>query len=190
MWNFEVDDIQRVAHVTKAFTNDELDEIIRLGRENLTEGEVVNNGVGKITDYRKSKINFLNPAENTDWLFRKMTDITLTVNQQMFGFDLNSFQEGFQFTQYEAPTGHYDYHVDRLYGKTIRKLTFVLQLTDPSEYEGGELQIYDGGEKEETLGKERGTIWFFPTWTLHRVTPITSGMRNSLVGWVNGPKFR
>ena len=70
-----------------------------------------------------------------------------------------------------------------------RKLSFSIQLTNPDLYEGGDLNIY----KEKTpiqASRALGTINFFPSYVLHRVTPVTKGYRNCLVGWVSGPKFK
>jgi PKHD-type hydroxylase len=70
-----------------------------------------------------------------------------------------------------------------------RKLSIVLQLSDPSEYEGGELQILT--RKEPTsMQKKRGLITVFPAWTLHQVTPVIKGTRQTLVAWISGPAFK
>ena len=65
----------------------------------------------------------------------------------------------------------------------------VLQLSDPSEYEGGELQLLTGKEPT-TIQKQRGLITVFPAWTLHQVTPVTKGTRQTLVAWISGPSFK
>ena len=64
-----------------------------------------------------------------------------------------------------------------------------IQLTDPSEYEGGELQL-KSKNSITTVSKKKGTIIFFPSFMLHRVTPVTKGVRHSLVGWITGPPFK
>ena len=64
-----------------------------------------------------------------------------------------------------------------------------MQLSDPSEYEGGELKLYNGHEPI-TIKREKGLIVFFPSYTLHEVTPVTKGERYTLVGWVHGPAFK
>ena len=65
----------------------------------------------------------------------------------------------------------------------------MLQLTCPSQYEGGNLEILTSGEAVK-MPKERGLIVVFPAWTLHQVTPVTKGHRQSLVAWVSGPNFK
>ena len=63
-------------------------------------------------------------------------------------------------------------------------------LSDPSEFEGGELQVKTCSDQISTLETKKGRAWFFPSYTLHRVTPVTKGVRRSLVLWSGGPEFR
>jgi PKHD-type hydroxylase len=63
-----------------------------------------------------------------------------------------------------------------------------MQLTDPSEYEGGNLEILTRANPD-IVRKELGLIAFFPSWTLHQVTPVTRGERQTLVTWATGPNF-
>jgi PKHD-type hydroxylase len=82
----------------------------------------------------------------------------------------------------------YAWHQD--YGSQIsRKLSLVLQLTDPSRYEGGNLQTMTS-QDVNTVRKQRGLITAFPSFTLHQVTPVTQGSRQSMVAWVSGPAFK
>jgi PKHD-type hydroxylase len=70
-------------------------------------------------------------------------------------------------------------------------MSIVIQLTDPSEYEGGDFEIdsqYPQLPKEEI--REKGSVLVFPSFIPHRVTPVTKGVRRSLVSWIEGPKFR
>jgi PKHD-type hydroxylase len=67
----------------------------------------------------------------------------------------------------------------------------AMQLTDPSEYEGGNLQVLPTGKTEpQNVRKQRGLIAIFPSYVLHQVTPVTQGSRQSLVAWITGPAFR
>lgn len=63
-----------------------------------------------------------------------------------------------------------------------------MQLTDPHEYEGGELELHDGVFKY--LPKNQGAVIAFPSYVLHKVNPVTRGVRHSLVTWVTGPQFK
>jgi predicted 2-oxoglutarate/Fe(II)-dependent dioxygenase YbiX len=69
-----------------------------------------------------------------------------------------------------------------------RKLTFILQLTDPDEYVGGDLIVYTHKE-EERMTRQQGSLIVFPSYTMHEVTELLSGTRYSLIGWVLGPEF-
>jgi PKHD-type hydroxylase len=62
-------------------------------------------------------------------------------------------------------------------------------LSDPSEYDGGDLEIWTGTEPK-VLDKTKGIVHAFPSFVMHRVTPVTRGVRRTLVIWIAGPKFR
>jgi len=107
----------------------------------------------------------------------------------MWNFDIWGYQDSFQYTIYYGDGGHYDWHVDMGPGISNRKISCVLQLSDPEEYDGGDLQMNPGGQIL-TVPKQLGTICFFPSFMLHRVTPLNSGVRKSLVNWFCGANFR
>jgi PKHD-type hydroxylase len=106
-----------------------------------------------------------------------------------FKFDLFGATEGFQFTKYTAPGGKYGRHIDSSPGTLIRKLSFTLQLSDPKDYQGGELCLYLG-DKGEVMKKEQGHVAVFPSYVLHEVKPVTKGTRYSLVSWITGKPFK
>ena len=74
--------------------------------------------------------------------------------------------------------------------ESVRKLSFVYQLTDSDEYEGGNLVFYDDNGNKSIAPRIRGSIILFDSRTRHEVTEVTKGVRKSLVGWVNGPRWR
>ena len=123
------------------------------------------------------------------WVFRRITDIVLNLNERFFMFDIFSINEGLQFTNYIAPSGKYGKHVDRSMDMPVRKLSISIQLTDPKEYNGGELYLYND-DKGTVMDKTQGTLIMFPSYVLHEVMPITKGERNSLVTWVTGKQFK
>ena len=168
------------------FTPDECDSIIRIAtRQGLVSGETAERAGQSL---RNSNLTFLHPSGHTDWMFRRLSNAIATTNQ-FFGFDLISLNEGIQFSEYTAPDGNYDWHVDAGPGTSVRKLSLTVQLTDPNEYEGGELELNPDGQPV-TMDTTRGRAVAFPSWTLHRVKPVTRGVRHSLVVWVAGPAFR
>ena len=72
----------------------------------------------------------------------------------------------------------------------VRKLSFVLQLSDPDSYEGGNLQLLDEAGKSYFAPRKRGTVILFDSRTMHRVTKVKSGLRKSIVGWTVGPRWK
>lgn len=145
-----------------------------------------------ISDVRKSEISWVKLNNETGWLYERMAWITKQLNAQFFEFDLYGFVEDFQYTTYYPNGSHYTWHMDKGYApkaESPRKLSLVLQLTDPSEYEGGDLELFLK-PVPTVVKKEKGLVTAFPSWIMHRVTPITQGIRRTLVIWVAGPKFR
>jgi PKHD-type hydroxylase len=73
-----------------------------------------------------------------------------------------------------------------------RKLSLTVQLSDPSEYEGGDFHIWYGGDEGQfiTMPKEKGTVLIFPSFLMHRVTPVTKGTRKALVFWTGGEPYK
>jgi len=187
-WNFELDQINLYAFWNNAFSKEECQKIINIAKDKgLVKGTTFNDYKKK--DVRDSKISWLYPVDGIDWVFRRVTDITLNLNERFFKFDLFGLNEGFQFTNYEAPSGKYGKHVDRGMNMCVRKLSISIQLTNPKEYEGGELKLYDD-EEETVMDKTQGTLIIFPSYVLHEVMPVTKGERNSLVTWITGKQFK
>jgi len=118
-----------------------------------------------------------------------MASYVIQANEERWEFDLTGFGDGLQYTKYFGGGGHYDWHSD--VGLTVphRKLSMVVQLSDELEYEGGTLQLNVGHDWLE-ISKKKGTLVIFPSFVLHRVTPVTSGVRQSLVSWISGPNLR
>ena len=171
-------------YFTNAFTQEEILKIIEIG-ENLpiTPGTTVghDNEVG-VSEYRVSDISWIDETEETAWIYEKIANYAKIANKEMWNFDIWDYQDLLQFTKYYGDGGHYDWHVDLGPGISNRKLSCVLQLSSPEEYEGGVLQMNPGGNIIE-VPQGLGTICFFPSFLLHRVTPLTSGIRKSLVMW-------
>lgn len=179
--------------VENLFTEEELKRIVEIG--DSSEKGVASVGDGKsedprIIEYRKCSVTRIGFNQDTQFIFDKISYCINKENEQNFGFDLYGIVEDLQYTIYDSLGDHYNWHTDLSYGLSpYRKLTVSVQLSDPTEYEGGELQIKDSDEPI-TLNKKLGAVSMFPSYTLHRVTPITKGVRKSLVVWVTGKAFR
>lgn len=174
-----------------ALTNEECDKLTK----NEFEMTDAFTGDCQLTPkVRKSKIFWIPMIESWRTLYEKILVTVGECNDRIFKFDLTRMAENLQYTEYEESyQGHYSWHYD-VGGNQIdsgRKLSIVVQLSDPSEYEGGELHIICGDDKEYNIApKEKGTMIIFPSYLRHRVTPVTKGKRCSLVTWINGPPFR
>lgn len=174
-----------------AFSDQELDWLqqrAKAAEQNAEIGygkdEVVNSNV------RRSQVAWLTNSPETNWVFEKLGNVVAKINAQHFRFDLTGFGEALQLSNYDqSENGMYGWHCDYGGSGISRKLSMVVQLTDPSEYEGGNLQMLTSGQPQN-VRKQRGLIAVFPAYVLHQVTPVTQGSRQSLVAWVSGPAFK
>lgn len=172
------------------FTPAELDAIEALGDSLAPTKAEIAGRKDNIDHIRITRVAWIERSAETKWLFARVEQTVLDLNARYYKYDLYGLVENFQYTVYQGDEGgHYGWHVDT--GKTVepRKISLTLQLSDPSAYEGGEL-ILEAGEGPSQAQKRRGTLVAFPSYMMHRVTPVTAGIRKSLVAWVAGPKFR
>jgi PKHD-type hydroxylase len=140
---------------------------------------------------RRSEVFWLEEDASTLPIFQLVAQFVQKANAQVFGFDLTGFGEPFQVATYRGEdSGFYGWHVDIGAGRLAqRKLSLVIPLTDPSAYEGGELQLFHDHDPV-TVAMPLGRIVAFPSYVLHRVTPVTRGVRRTLAIWVSGPPYR
>ena len=147
---------------------------------------------------RSSMVKWIPQNSNWDWLYKKMTEWAVEANKELWNFDLHSAPEQIQYTEYYAhENGHYDWHQDIGPGElpSKRKISITVQLSDSEEYEGGELQITTGGDTSNNWGAQtcprgRGVVVLFPSYMMHRVSPVKEGTRKSLVLWVGGSHYK
>ena len=174
-----------------AFTEQELDWLQQKAREATQEAQVGSANRAVVNqDIRRSELNWLTKNEETNWVFDRLSHVVSSLNADYFGFELTGFGEALQLTNYhEAKQGMYAWHQDFGVSGVSRKLSLVLQLSDPNDYEGGELQLLTTGQPT-SIQKKRGLITVFPAWTLHQVTPVIKGTRQTLVTWISGPSFK
>ena len=152
---------------------------------------------GSITnsEYRTSELRWIDKNDvNSKFIADTLWNYAQEANRKSFGFHIDLIKE-IQYTTYRAEEGgKYDWHHDTFWGNPTmydRKLSVVVQLTDPSEYEGGEFELdAQYNQPNPTDLKKKGTIIVFPSFINHRVTQVTSGVRKSLVTWIEGPKFK
>jgi len=148
------------------------------------------------------------------WLGGFLWHYIQRANRENFLYDLRCIDgESMQYTRY-GPGQFYGWHNDagiagaykpqsvgnRQEGlandfvneniELVRKLSFVLQLSDPDDYEGGNLQLLDEAGRSYFAPRKRGTVILFDSRTMHRVLPVKSGLRKSIVGWTVGPRWK
>lgn len=182
-------------YLQNAISSEDCDKIVENHKDNTRNARIVNSDQGKeIQDnVRRSKIQWVTDPALRDYVIQ----LSHKMNRSAFGFDLwqNDYFD-IQFTEYNSnDKGHYNWHIDSHDGEDAiyeqRKLSIVIQLTDPSEYTGGEFQMMNSSKEYSlTEAKGKGTILAFPSYVIHRVTPVTSGIRHSLVTWLTGPAFK
>ena len=123
-------------------------------------------------------------------LIRKVYDTVAPINARTNKFDIDSIKE-MNMLKYGIG-GKYDWHQDVIYRcPKERKFTFIIQLSDSNEYEGGDLEFYEnnlGHDPDEC--REKGSMVVFSSFLYHRITPLTKGNRYSIVGWVFGPPWK
>jgi PKHD-type hydroxylase len=138
---------------------------------------------------RKSDVHFIHHNDYTHWIYNKIFYVMSKVNYETWNLNL-SVCENIQYSEYKK-NGHYDWHIDKgnvhAYPEITRKLSFAMFLNDVEEYEGGNFEVQ--GTIENKVEKKTGRCIIFPSYVRHRVAPVTSGIRKSLVLWVSGPNF-
>lgn len=159
-----------------------------LGYGDPTSPEEHQNRIKEAHKHRKSNVCFLN-FNDYDFLYNKLCTAVTHVNSTNFNKVLYGI-EPLQYAEYDSTyQGFYGIHPDVSHtdAALTRSLSFSMQISEPEEYEGGDLLIYDGNTTY-TANKKFGSITFFDSRMFHEVKPVTSGFRKSIVGWVLGPR--
>jgi PKHD-type hydroxylase len=168
----------------------ECDQIILASAESMKKTGLIHEKAQP--DIRQSEVHWIDEEKEGDWVLRRLMREVSDANKSHFDFHLSDFSELIQIARYKSTEGgHYDWHTD-LGGSAIasrRKLTMVVQLSDPKDYAGGLLEVNVGGNIRQA-SLEQGSAVFFPSFMLHRVTPVIEGVRYSLACWVHGPTFQ
>jgi PKHD-type hydroxylase len=143
---------------------------------------------------RVSKVRWIPKNEESQWLYTSISEMIYLANNEMFQLDIwGVFDSGIQYTVYDENGAHYDWHMDIGVGKSaMRKISITILLSEPDvDFEGGDLQFMTGNEivtVDRTIGGNCCVL--FPSFHLHRITPVTAGIRKSLVFWCTGPPWK
>lgn len=175
----------------------------------LQASEVAGNQLN--SDIRNSKNSWI---PTSHWVAGWIWYYVSKINQENFLYDITDIDGGtLQYTQYSEGE-YYGWHTDQdvpsyykpklkpnsessssedvinLQGEYIRKLSFTIQLSDPEDYAGGEVQFLNNEGGTFFAPKQKGTIIVFDSRVLHRVRKIKFGTRKSIVGWCVGPRWK
>lgn len=163
--------------VNNFLTSIECDNIVRsFSNIELVEAQVGSGKKGaELKKVRDSEIQFI----KVEWIRDKL-EILLREEIRLKGFELDDIED-FQFTKYDVG-GHYDWHTDTGKNFQNRFCSIVIQLND--EYVGGELQCKDINNNDMTFESGIGNMFIFNSNIEHKVNPIVSGIRYSLVTWI------
>ena len=170
----------------QVFTAAECARIVALGGP-AKPGQVA--GTEDQARFRDSRVAWLRPGPETEWIFARTLELVQQVNAANYEIEIAGFTEPLQVAEYAAGQ-YYDWHLDIGNGPiSIRKISFIAQLTDPASYQGGAVEVFSAKEPH-AMPRPQGSVILFPSYVLHRVAAVTSGLRRSLVGWIGGPHFR
>ena len=187
----------------RAVAPDVCEQIVKDCKQNILNKATIYGSDKKGRDdpeVRKTSIHFIKDKDNKvnelAWHFLR------EANKIQFNYDLAYFQ-AVQFGEYKNG-GFYGWQQDDggiEKSNEVRKLSLSLILSNPDTFEGGELQFYNGDRPLEDMGeitgeqvtndiKAQGTVVVFDSRDFHRVTPVTKGVRHSIVCWTVGPNFK
>lgn len=142
---------------------------------------------------RDCKFAFFDRDEKWGWVYDRIQDFITLGNDRYFKFDIIGF-EPIQFVVYDTVGSHYELHIDSgneyRDSDLVRKLSFTIQLTDPDEYQGCDLEFFRSVDNYVAAARSRGSITVSSSFVPHRVTPLETGTRAAIVGWIYGPPFR
>jgi PKHD-type hydroxylase len=176
------------------FSDSECDRIRQsVDHKSYQDGRIGGTGSGAVKTEVRSVIEQPVPVDASGFPLVRILNEISRLNSGLWYFDLTGFvpDDPAMLMTYRGGTGdHYDWHIDVGEGKSAsRKLGFSVQLSASSEYDGGDLEFRTVTADREAF-RRKGMMLVFPTFWLHRVTPMTRGTRHVIVGWVHGPSFR
>jgi len=164
------------------------DEAVRIATATGFEPSLVNQGEatgGNLPEYRVSASVFIAPDAFPE-LYREISDALREMNDQLYRFSIWGM-DPIQIIKYDTGS-FFAEHADLSRGdRAHRKISLIVQLSDPADYEGGDLEF--GNQVDLEVPREKGYGCVFPSWCSHAVAPVTRGTRYSLAAWAKGRLF-
>ncbi len=170
------------------------EECINLRNQDNWENGLIGGDENNLNlNVRNSKIKWLTSFSHPE-MYLKVINLFNEVNNSTYNYDLR-FLDSLQLTLYNGDEeGFYGIHKDSFNNEvgdlSDRKLSLSILLSDPSEYEGGDLVIDQENKEPTVVPKKTGSAVVFPPYLRHEVTKVTKGNRFSLVAWAQGPMFK
>lgn len=188
-------DIQNYYYYLQGFSPEELEKVYKdvatLPFNKASTGEEKGPADSRI---RSSSVKWIPKTNEWQWLYEKLFSMAIEANNSLWHFDLFTALDCIQYTEYyDVEGGHYGWHQDIGPGAmSKRKISITVQLSDTDEYEGGDLEIFKGGDPSDAdkAPRGKGVVFIFPSFMMHRVTKITKGTRRSFVLWVGGTHYK
>jgi len=187
MWHLKKETVERWCWC-QPYTKEGCDNIINIGNALLPK-EIAVDASGNVVRSKNGTSCFLPINDDTRWIFETCSKNIIEFNNKFFEYDLHYISE-LQFTVYDEEGDFFPKHLDTFYESTnIRKLSFIIQLSDPTTYDGNAHLLHF--DQEPTICKDGlGHMTIYPSSTLNEVTPLKKGKRYVLMGWGSGHKFK
>jgi predicted 2-oxoglutarate/Fe(II)-dependent dioxygenase YbiX len=184
----ELPPFQPFATAMRFLTDAQMDQLIAEHASLVSEGKLAPGNTN--AQIRRSQIVMLGDERRYDWLYERIWSAAQECNRLFFCVDIAGVEANIQLGRYDSSDrGFYDWHTDFAGIRPLRKLSISIQLSPPDDYDGGDLELMYGSQPQK-LDKARGAFIAFPSFLLHRVTPVTRGTRWSLVAWIVGTRWR
>ncbi|HWN38131.1 MAG TPA: 2OG-Fe(II) oxygenase [Gammaproteobacteria bacterium] len=184
----ELPQFQPFATASGFLTDTEIDRLLTEHASLVSEGKLAAGNTN--ANIRRSQVVMLGDEPKYHWLYDRIWAAAQECNRLFFCVDIVGVETNLQLGRYDSSDrGFYDWHTDFAGVRPLRKLSISIQLSRTEDYDGGDLELMYGTEPQR-LDRTRGAFIVFPSFVLHRVTPVTRGTRWSLVAWIGGARWR
>lgn len=164
-------------------SSEECDQAVKFYKKNIRKFDDLGTAYKKVNSFQCN-------TNDSDIYLPKFNSLTRTINERIYGFDINKYPNGVNLNMYSEENNNYDWHIDSTdFGElTDLKLTFIINVSE-SEYEGGDFLLSPGKPFVAKEFRKKGTAIIFPSFLPHKVSPVTKGERISISAWFEGPRF-
>ena len=184
----ELPPFQPFATASGFLTDAEIERLLAEHASLVSEGKLAAGDTN--AQIRRSQVVMLGDEPKYHWLYDRIWAAAEECNRRFFCVDIVGVETNLQLGRYDSSDrGFYDWHTDFAGVRPLRKLSISIQLSRTEDYDGGDLELMYGAEPRK-LDRARGAFIVFPSFVLHRVTPVTRGTRWSLVAWIGGTRWR